>query len=196
MEEKLNKQKFIKRVIIGAWIALALCFVIKLFGGNYFNILCKNKNFISFCEYADNHKWATFVIYCIHCFVSLYFFALAIIQQYKFTKFQFIVVIITVIIGSIVKTWFAQFGIIYDLWQMIFMFVLFFKKKYKCYLRVIVGNILLIVFQLVSMFVKNLAIDIVTINGNLITFIYSIDITIMLILYYLYSNLSKLKKGD
>ena len=55
MEEKLNKQKFIKRVIIGAWITLALCFVIKLFGGNFFNIICENENFIAVCNYADNH---------------------------------------------------------------------------------------------------------------------------------------------
>lgn len=196
MEDKLDKQKFIKRVIIGAWIALALCFVIKVFGGNYFNIICENENFIAFCQYADNHKWATFVIYCIHCFVSLYFFALAILQQYKFNRFQFIVVAITVVIGSAIKTWFAQFGIIYDLWQGLFMFVLFFKKRYKCYLRVILANILLIIFQLISMFVKNIAFDIVTANGLVIALIYSIDITIMLVLYYLYSNLLKYKKGD
>ena len=48
--EKLDKERYLKRVIIVCWIALAICFGIKLFGGNLFEIMCNNENFIKVCE--------------------------------------------------------------------------------------------------------------------------------------------------
>ena len=41
--EKLDKEKYLKRVIIVCWIALGLCFGIKLFGGNLFEIMCRKQ---------------------------------------------------------------------------------------------------------------------------------------------------------
>ena len=62
MEQKLNKEKYIKRVIIVCWVALAICFVIKLFGGNFFQIICENETFIAICEFCDNNWWASYII--------------------------------------------------------------------------------------------------------------------------------------
>ena len=101
--EKLDKTKYLKRVIIVCWIALAICFGIKLFGGNLFEIMCNNENFIKVCEYADNHFWAYYLINALYCFVSLYFFTLAICGKKSFRKWELLVVIATVIVGTLVK---------------------------------------------------------------------------------------------
>ena len=64
------------------------------------------------------------------------------------------------------------------------------RKHYK----IILSNLLLVLFQAVSMFVRNLGFQVLNeADGILISFIYSIDVTIMLVLYYLYSNIKKEK---
>ena len=68
------------------------------------------------------------------------------------------------------------------------------SKKWKEYWKVIVGNILLVVFQLVSMYVKNIKLGILG-DNNLIGLIFSLDILIMIMLYYGYSNLIKINKN-
>ena len=45
----------LKRLIIICWVLLAICFVIKLFGGNFFEIMCTNKTFIKFCDFVDKY---------------------------------------------------------------------------------------------------------------------------------------------
>ena len=53
----VDKARLLRRVIIISWISLALCFVIKIFGGNFFEIICENPNYKALCEYADNNFW-------------------------------------------------------------------------------------------------------------------------------------------
>lgn len=194
--EKLDKERYLKRVIIVCWIALAICFGIKLFGGNLFEIMCENENFIKVCEYADNHFWANYLIYLIYAYVTLYFLTLAMISEWKFTKVQFIMFTITAIVGVFIKLLNSQIGLVFDIWQIIIMPILFVWHKKRQIFWIILGNIILVVFQIVSMFVKNLSIGIVTQNGVLITTIYSIDVSIMICLYYFYSNIMRKEKKD
>lgn len=112
--EKLDKERYLKRVIIVCWFALAICFGIKLFGGNLFEIMCENENFIKVCEYADNHFWADFVLSSLYCFVSLYFLVLAMCGKYKYERWQLIVLIITVLVGTIVKIYNNILGVVFD----------------------------------------------------------------------------------
>jgi hypothetical protein len=189
---KLDKANYLKRVIIVSWIALAFCFVIKIFGGNLFEIACANENFIAVCDYADNHLWAYFLIGATHCFISLYFYMLAILQQLSFKKHQLVVVTITVIVGSCIKIWNSNAGWVFDIWQMFIMPALFLKTNFKKYFRIVLGAAFLILFQFISMITKNIALDGMTNDGTLVNVIYSIDVFIMSILYYLYSN--QLKK--
>jgi hypothetical protein len=186
--EKLDKERYLKRVIIVCWIALAICFGIKLFGGNLFEIMCDNENFIKVCEYADNHIWADFILSSLYCFVSMYFLILAMCGKYKYEKWQLILLIVTVLIGTIVKIYSQKLGVVFDIWQIIIMPCVFTLKTPKRHFCVIIGNILVLIFQAVSLFVRDLSFGIVTENGLLIGIIYSIDVTIMYILYYLYSN--------
>ena len=198
MEQKLNKEKYIKRVIIVCWVALALCFIIKLFGGNFFQIICENQTFIAICEFCDNNWWASYIIGCLNTFVCEYLFILAICRKSKFELWELIVVIATVIVGTAIKRLDAIVGFVFDIWQFIGIPLIFIRKELKSrWWIILVANALLIVFQLASMFTKNLGFGIITSNNGLVIgLIYSIDITIMLILYFLYSLLIKTKKEN
>ena len=185
---KLDKVKYLKRVIAISWLALFACCVIKIFGGNFFVIMCENERFIAVCEYADNHFWANYLISCLYCFVSLYFFTLAILQETKFTNKQLIVVIATVLVGTLIKIFSVSWGWIFDIWQMGLMPILFLGRKFKSYLRILVGVVLLLIFQVVSLITKDLRITTLG-NSVLIEIIFTVDIFIMEVLYFAYANL-------
>ena len=186
--EKLDKQRYLKRVIVVCWIALAICFGIKLFGGNLFEIMCENENFIKVCEYADNHFWAYYLINALYCFVSLYFFTLAICGKKSFRKWELLVVIATVIVGTLVKYFNQYIGLVFDVWQGIIMPCIFTIKTPKKHIYVIPANIMLFAFQAVSMFVKNVDFGVLTDKDLLVSVIYSIDVLLMILLYFAYSN--------
>ena len=108
--ERLDKVKYLKRVITVAWIALALCFVIKLFGGNLFEIVCHNETFIAICNYADSHLWASYFIGIFHTFISINLFCLAILGTTKHKTWHCIVIVATVLVGTAVKMLFTDYG--------------------------------------------------------------------------------------
>lgn len=193
--EKLDKERYLKRVIIVCWIALAICFGIKLFGGNLFEIMCENENFIKVCEYADNHWWADYTLSVLYCLVSNYFFVLAVCGRWRFNKVECITFVATTFAVCFVKYFGVIIGLIFDLWQVVIMPCVFSLKNPKRHWFVLLGNVLAVAFQMISLITKNLGLVLVTDNGLLISIIYSIDVTLMFILYYLYSNFS-IKKGE
>lgn len=195
MSEKLDVKKYLHRVIIACWIALIVCLIIKLFGANIFEIVCKNETFNTVCAYADTHLWANYLISALYCFVSLYFFTLAILQERKFEAWQLSIVVITVLIGTAVKIWNATAGLIFDVWQFIGMPMLFLGKQWKSYWKIILANILLFGFQAISMITKNIDFGILG-NSVLIGIIFSIDVLIMVILYYAFANIIKINKQN
>lgn len=185
--EKLDKERYLKRVIIVCWIALAICFGIKLFGGNLFEIMCENENFIKVCEYADNHFWARYLIGFIYSLVSTCFFTLAICQRRKFIKWELILTVSTVLLGTLIKIITPKIGVIFDLWQLLIMPMVFEGRGKKRCLLSLCGNFLLLIFQFISMIVKNIGICIISSEGALISAIFGIDVILMLVLYYFYS---------
>lgn len=187
MEQKLDKKKYLHRVIIVSWVALVVCFVIKLFGGNLFEIACTNETFIAICNYADTHLWANYLISALYCFVSLYFFTLAIMQRTKYKVWQLIILILTVLGGTALKIWNSTYGLYFDIWQVIVMPILFLNKEFKKWLNVIIANVLLFAFQIISMYTKNIEFGVLG-DSVLIGAIYSIDVLIMLVLYFAYAN--------
>lgn len=192
--EKLDKERYLKRVIVVCWIALAICFGIKLFGGNLFEIMCENENFIKVCEYADNHWWAYYLISSIYCFANVYFFTLAIMQNTRYKKWQLIVVVATVLVCNLMKSFGTIIGLIADVWQLIFMPFVFVIKERKKYKNVIIANFLLLLFQFASAIIKNVDIVVMSNDRALIASIFSIDVILMVLLYFGYSNLISRKE--
>ena len=192
--EKLDKERYLKRVIVVCWIALAICFGIKLFGGNLFEIICENENFIKVCNYADNHIWAFYLITLAYSYISNHFAILAMCGKWKFNKKELVIYSITSVLSPAIKILSATLGMIFDIWYVVIMPCVFTFKTPKRHIWVLIGNVLMVVFQMISMFTKNLSLEIVTNSGLIIGIIYCIDVTLMFILYYLYSNFLKRKE--
>ena len=193
--EKLDKERYLKRVIVVCWIALGICFGIKLFGGNLFEIMYSNENFIKVCNYAETHFWAYYLINAVYCLVMLNFFTLAICGKLKLNRIELLVLVLTVIVGTFIKHFNQYIGFAFDIWQVVIMPAVLTLKTPKRHIYIIPANIMLMAFQLISMFVKNIKLGILTDEGLLISMIYSIDVLLMILLYYGYSNIIS-KKGE
>lgn len=194
MTDKIDEVKYLKRMIIGAWVALLICFAIKMLGGNFFEIICKNETFVAICAYKDTHLWLDYIMSGAYCFVSLYFYSLAILQRSKYKIWELILVIITVLGGTAIKIWSYEYGWLFDIWQIGLLPMILLGKKWKEYWKILLAFALLPVFQVVSMITKGATPEEIY-NNSIIGMLYSFDVLIMTLLYYGYANLIKSKKG-
>ena len=188
------KQIVLKRMIILCWILLAVCFVVKIFGGNFFNIVCQNERFIKVCEYIDENVWLQYVIGCISTLTLHTLYLLAISKHLWFTrKREFWIVLSSILICTAVKLYDSNIGLIADIWQY-FILPILIKNPFTnliYFVRILYAYFLAFIFQLISIITKGLVIDFTTNNSFLIAIIFMLDILIMNSLYYLYSNLNK-----
>lgn len=180
--DSIRKAIFVKRIIIVCWVALILCFIIKIFGGNYFEIMSNSKNYKKLCDYADTHYWLAFILQFMSSFICESLYLLAIMQKYKFSKIQLVVVIITIAISCPLKTYLPIVGSIFDLWLFIILPMIFIGKSYNKYWQILVAFALTFIFQLLSLVTKNLAIKIID-DSTFISLIFGIDVYILSILF-------------
>ena len=99
-------------------------------------------------------------------------------------------------LGGLVKKYIAPIGLLFDVWQVVIMPCVFSIRTPRRHWFVLIGNILAVIFQMISLVTRNLGLVLVTSKGVLISMIYSIDVLIMFILYYLYSNIIKRKENN
>ena len=190
------KSVVLRRAIIICWLLLFVCFALKIFGGNYFEIVVNSPNFVAFCEYLDSNIVLYGLIGLISAFVSYSLYYLAIFKQIWFSKKQFIVFIITVVVFCIARIILMEcncnnFAFIFDIIQyFIVPFALNYDINKKNILRVIIAFSYNFAFQLIAVITKNIGIKLTT-DNPLVAIIYMIDLYIMLVLYYLYSNNKK-----
>lgn len=199
--KNLDTTKILKRLIIVSWVALGCCFLIKLLGGNIFEIVCNNQRFITICSYIDNNWFLYYFVMTSYCYLSMYFLVLAMCQRTMYKRWEIITLTITILLVNVVKMFSNPVGIILDIWQGIVMPILFVRKTPKKILNVLLANVLLVAFQLISMFTKNISINID--NGTALeSFIFSFDVLLMILLYFGYSvsiakrKKEKIEKGD
>ena len=190
----VDKARLLRRVIIISWISLALCFVIKIFGGNFFEIMSDNPKYKALCEYADTHFWLKYIITILSSLYCECFYLLAILQKYKLSLIEFIITLISIFVSCALKLLLPMVGSLFDIWIFFVLPYMFIGKKFKKYWwQVPVAYALTFVFQLLSLLVKNLSIGIID-NSTFISLIYMVDLYIMCFLYYLYRNYVKEKK--
>lgn len=190
----IDKARLLRRVIIISWISLALCFVIKIFGGNFFEIMCKNPNYKALCDYAESHLWFDFILSTISTLLCQSLYILAIIQEYKFSLKQFLLTFISCIACWFIRIYLQNISAICDIWLFIVLPIIMLGKDYKKYWQIFVALALNVAFQFVSLLVKNLSIGLVD-DSIFIVLIYGIDVYIMCFLYYLYRNFIKENKN-
>lgn len=178
------KQVVLKRMITLCWVLLGICFVIKIFGGNFFAFVGKS----AVVEYIAQHLW----LFIIVQFIFYYFGTIILLSCLHKGKGFIINSVSTVLMFSakllavlnLILT-FVSFII-----ESIFLIVVPIILDRKYWFSPIVINILVIVFQLISMFIKDITFTTFPYAG-IVGYIYMIDYYIMLVLMYLYY-----KKGD
>lgn len=183
---KLDKVRYLKRVILVSWVTLLICFLIKMLGGNIFVIVCENERFKQVCDFTDHNFIANYIVSFIYCLISLSLYSLSILEQTKFKKSQMMTILLTVLTGTFIKIQSVILGWIFDIWQMFIMNMIFLGKNYRKYIRIFIGAVLLILFQIISLIIKDIGIK--TIGDSILEeIIFSIDIIIMEILYLAYT---------
>jgi hypothetical protein len=189
----VDKARLFRRAIIISWITLALCFIVKIFGGNFFEIMCENHNYKRLCLFIDDNIWFDCITATLSCFICQSLYLLAILQQYKFKKWQLVVNTATVIASSLSKIFFTNIGVIFDILLLFIVPIIFLGKQYKKYWHTLVAFAITFLFQLISLVVKNLSITVIA-EDTFISLIFNIDVYIMAFLYYLYRNNNKESK--
>lgn len=179
----MMKNKY-KVLIRSCWALLLICFGIKIFGGNLFEIVCENERFISLCNYIDNHNIIKYIIYCVISLILNSLTILAIMQRKFYNKTQFIIFIPIMIAMSLIS-WYSP--IIQYILNFIYfgISILYIRKKWY---RVLIGILLIFAFEIVSLITKNIGSVNLNNEPSLITIILQLDTLIMAMLYYLYAN--------
>lgn len=193
----MMKDKY-KVLINSVWIVLISYCIIKVFFGTCFELMTSSKNFLELTLFIDNHILLKRTIACINTLITGYFILCAVLKQKYLTKKQLLVFIPLTIIKSFMQFNFKIFGYILELFILIIYPMIIGKKseliifkKIKINGRIfkpIIGYLLLFIFQLLSMFLSEIALLKFTAINTLTALLYSLEIYFCTILYYLYSN--------
>ena len=192
------KPVVLQRAILICWGLLFVCFAIKIFGGNYFEIVVNSPKFVEICTYLDSNIFIYGAIGLASSLVSFWFYYLAILRKLKFSNKELIIYFATVVVVSVVKIICIKINLsalsfVADAFLLFIAPFLFdFAKTKRNFVRVLIAFGLNLLFQIIALVTKNIGVKI-TVESSLTTIIFMIDLYIMLALYYLYSNI---KKGE
>lgn len=194
------KEKFIAfnnttygMLIVVSWVVLLICLVIKLFGGNWFELWWDNEKFISFCNYVENTMWLKTTLSLIICLLSTIPIYNIILNQKIIKLKPFLVLIILTIIKSIIGWYNSAIAFVLDIFILLVLMTLLnksFKRSFICF-------IIINAFQIITLLARNFDLTITNNNFNYNSFIiqtlFQIDYYIMILLFYLY-NFNKRKE--
>ena len=190
------KEKTLKRAIIICWILLAICFVVKICGGNFFNIVCNNENFIKFCNYFDT-SFIRYVIYFTYFMFESIILFLIVKPDIKIKSKRFFLYCLSVFMFWIVKVLY-DVGIIKTevIISTIFCLVVLYALL-SIFSKKPLLSILIILYQtilgIIASYIKSISLVGTLSDSFLLYFIFNIDYYIVLIITLLYRKL-KFKK--
>lgn len=198
-DDKDYKEIILKRAIILCWVLLIICFIIKLCGGNYFNIMCNNENFIRFCNFIEN-SIIKYIIYLFSFIFSSYLLLKIVKPDFKILSLKSLLFLICCIIVWAFKLLielniFTINTLIVNILDFVILYVLLviFTKRP---LLSIFAVILLFVFSIISSLVKGIGIDSSITDNYFVAQIFLIDYYLMLVLSVLYSKKIQIKKKE
>lgn len=185
------KEKTLKRAIIVCWILLAICFVVKICGGNFFNIVCNNENFIKFCNYCDT-SFIRYVIYFAYFMFESTILLLIIRPDIKVKSKRFLFYSLCVFMFWIIKILYEKGIIVINvvlatIIPLLVLFVLLFAFSKRPFMSLFVVLYELLLATLSSI-VKNISTTGSITDSLLMTVIFFIDYFIALVLTMLYSK--------
>lgn len=186
------KEVVLKRSIIICWVLLAICLVIKLFGGNFFGMVCSSEGFIKLCDFIEG-SFIKYIIYILEFLLTCYCLIYIADGGFKFKSFKCLIYTLiciliwgikllleldTIKLSTLLRNVF-EFG---SLYLLLFSFS---KDWFKC----LICTALLLVFSFVSAYIKSVGIDASVTENFIISQIFLVDYYIMLVMSALYSKL-------
>ena len=189
--------KPVKRAIILCWIMLVACFAIKLFGGNWFEVVCTNEHFLKLCDFIDSN---IILENCIAYFLYVIFTTILLMAVCRETSFKIKNIII--IASSISVVWISQFinenvKFLLEIFSFIFLPIFINKGKIpikKVWYYGLIGISLDISFQMISFYIRGIKVAIIGDGNTLLSLILMIDYYIMILLHFLFVKQRKEKK--
>lgn len=176
--DKNYKQIVLSRMITLCWILLLVCFIIKLFGGNFFMYLGKSE----VAEYIEGNFWLLTLVQFPFYFFSTYITYLMVLKD----KHKLLSVFLTIILFAFKVLGWAGFIPVYisTIIEVVgaILIPIILNKSVS---GVIFIQLMLIVFQMISLFTKSITL-ISFPDTSIVGYIYMIDYYILLLLSYLY----------
>lgn len=173
------------KLITISWVLLILCLIIKLFGGNWFELNTENSKFIEFCLYVDNNVLLKRTVACSVSIISTIPLMCLIYNKKDWKLKHIIIYLIVMIVKSIIGWYSTILNAIIDLFFLIIIPIVI-TKNWK---RPIFSNVVIMILQLSTIAIRNLT-TFGTFNTNTTTIeglLYQIDYYIMLMLLFLYN---------
>jgi hypothetical protein len=182
-----------KITIVLCWLSLFSFWAIKIFGGNWFEIMVENENFVRFSNTVQN-TWLKYLVSFITVFTARFLTIGAICQKFVFKGKQLLIVMFSLISMWAVSNFVPMEILSLPVWYGYILLItipIIFQKGWKKSFGVF-AVILDFAFSSISMITRNVKLALV--DDYLLLLILVIDMYIMFALYYLYSNLIRLKK--
>lgn len=181
--------KKLKVLIITCWVVYIACLIIKLCGGNWFEIATTNETFIAICDYIDNTLWLKMIIATIIYVISTYIIYLSLTKQRLFKDLRIIPILIGI---NIINIYFNNVYVNIVLSLIVLLVIPLIRTKFKERKNILVGVILIFLFQLISLITRNIGWNLNN-QSMLVSLIMQIDYYIIVIIYYLYTNRKEIK---
>lgn len=174
------------KLITISWVLLALCLIIKLFGGNWFELNTENSKFIEFCLYVENKTILKRLIALIICLLTtIPVYCIMLNQKKPKLKIMLLLIALT-IIKSIISWYNTTISFILDFVITLGVMTIFNKNIKRNIVCVIIVNVL----QIMTILIRNVSFGFGGYNfGNSVieNMLYQIDYYIMIVLFYLYN---------
>lgn len=174
------------------WILLIVCLIIKLFGGNWFELGTDNEKFMNFCNFVEGEMPLKMFIACIINAVSCYPIYCIILNKKTLNLKEFLIFIPMTVIKSIVSWYNSTISFIIDLFMLLVPTTIL-NKNFK---RTIICFALVNAFQVMTILLRNLSFDFNTSNTVVENYLYQIDYYLMILLFYLYTFKTKKQKTE
>ena len=180
-----------KITIVLCWLSLFAFWAIKLFGGNWFEIMVENENFVKFSDIVQN-TWLKYLVSLFTIGLCNFLMVGAIIQKFTFKGLNLLMIML-----STISIWIVANFVNLDILKLTFgysVFTIIGVIKQNGWKKVfgLIAVALDFVFLTLSMITRNIEIHVL--SNYMIALILSIDVYIMYFLYYLHFNLIRLKK--
>lgn len=181
-----------KIAIVLCWLSLFYFWALKIFGGNFFEIIVENENFLKFSQSVQN-TWLKYLVSFITIFVSYYLMFGAVAQNIRLKGSKLVFYILSALLTWVTVNFVNIFLFeMFSGYVLIFIFGFVYQDKFKKMFGAL-AIILDFLFSTISMLVRSIELSMIT--DYLILLIGCIDFYIMYCLYFLYANILNLKKG-